>query len=238
MKEIPKVLITEHAEGRAEGVQELVEKAGAQGEVVRLYQEIKDLDSYEYDAVIVTGGPMGVHEIDKPEYRFLKKEADYLSSMIAKGKAVLGICLGHELVAHVLGGRTEASPQSFEVGWTKIIINNDGKRDLLFLNMPDEFWSFEYHNDRVVSLPLNAVNLASSERCNFQAFRNSNCLIWGVQFHPEISPEKAKRILESRKEVLEQQGINIMLAVNQGFSVSHKPRKQIFVNFINALKMW
>ena len=78
MKEIPKVLITEHAEGRAEGVQELVEKAGAQGKVVRLYQEIKGLDSYEYDAVIVTGGPMGVYEIDKPEYRFLKKEADYL----------------------------------------------------------------------------------------------------------------------------------------------------------------
>jgi len=236
MRERPRILITEHAEGRAEGVSELVEEAGAQAKVVRLFQKIDGLDSYEYDAVIATGGPMGIYEMDKPEYQFLKKEADYLSAMIAKNRAVLGICLGHQLLAHVLGGQIEFSPQNAEVGWTEIILNNDGEKDLLFLNMPDEFWSFEYHSDRVVSPPPGTLNLASSKHCDVQAFRKPNSLIWGVQFHPEISSEKAKRILEARREALEQRGIDVMLAVNQGFSVSHEPRKQIFVNFVNALK--
>ena len=236
MKEIPRVLITEHAEDRAEGIQGLVERAGAKGKVIRLYQG-EGLNSYEYDAVIVTGGPMGIHEIDRPEYGFLKKEADYLFAMIDRGRAILGICLGHELVAHVLGGRIKASPQSSEYGWKKIVINNDGKEDLLFLNMPDEFWSFEYHNDSVVSLPPNTINLANSRSCAIQAFRKKDYLVWGVQFHPEIFPEKAKRILQSRREILEQQGVDIMPTINQGFSVSHEPREQIFVNFINALRM-
>lgn len=236
MKERPKVLITEHAEGRADGVRELVEMAGAQGEIIRLYQGIKNLSSYEYDAIVVTGGPMGVHEIDKPEYRFLRQEEDYLSNIIARGKAVLGICLGHQLVAHVLGGRIEVSPKGSEVGWTKILINSAGQKDQIFLNMPDEFWSFQYHHDEVVALPSGAINLASSGHCNVQAFRQKGSLVWGVQFHPEVSPEKAKKVLEARKEILDQQGIDVVMATKQGFSVSHKPRTQIFINFINALK--
>ncbi|MFZ5366322.1 MAG: type 1 glutamine amidotransferase [Patescibacteria group bacterium] len=236
MKEQIRTLIIENAERRAEGIKELIKPAGGRGEISRVHLGEEVPSNSDFEAVIISGGSMGVYEMHLPQYDYLKKEADFIADMIAKDKAVLGICLGHQLLAHILGGEVKLSAENSEIGWSKIVLNSNGKADPLFSNMPDEFWSFQYHKDQVTLLPKNAINLAQSPLCEVQAFRYSTNPVWGIQFHPEISPEKARKILESRREELEKRGVDIFLAIRQGFSVSHGPRKQIFFNFINALR--
>lgn len=234
-KKRPKILITEHAPERAEGISELVETAGAIAQVVRLYEGERLPEVTEHDAVISGGGPMGVYEIEDPRYTFLKDEADYLACMIAQRKAVLGVCLGHQLLIHVLGGKVELSPANREIGWSKITLTPKGQTDPLFTGIPQSFWSFQYHNDQVINLPKSTENTATTDTCLIQAIRHVELPVWGVQFHPEITPEKAQRILTARRETLEQEGINVNLAIEEGFSVDHSFRKKIFYNFVQAL---
>lgn len=233
--ERPRILITEHAPDRAEGIPELLETAGAVPQVVRLYEGERLPNTSEHDAIVSGGGPMGIYQIDDPKYDFLKHEATYIADMISRGKAVLGVCLGHQLLTYVLGGVVELSPANREIGWSKITVNARGETDPLFANVPKEFSSFQYHNDHVTHLPLGTVTLANTSICLVQAIRKIGFPVWGVQFHPEISPEKAQRILTARREALEQEGINVALAIKQGFETDHEPRKTIYYNFVKFL---
>lgn len=235
MKQQKKVLIIEHAEGRAESMPKLINFPGIKIVIARTYLGDPLPASKEIDAVITGGGPMGIYEIDKPEYLFLKKECGFIADMIAKGRAVLGVCLGHELLAYVLGAKVKKSELNTEIGWSKVSLKKTAVNDPLFLHMPGQFWVFQYHNDCVTDLPKNSIHLAWSPKCPIEAFRYSNKPIWGVQFHPEVSPKKAKRILDSQKEKLERKGIDVTALIKQGVKVDHKPRKQIFRNFVNAL---
>jgi len=229
------VLIIENAEKRADCIKELIEPFGAKGKIVKPYLgEEMPLPS-NTEAVIISGGPMSIYEANLPQYEYLKREADFIAKMVDKNRAILGICLGHQLLAHVLGGKVKPIADNLlEIGWPKIFLNNNGKNDLLFSKMPHEFQIFQYHRDETIDLPRNTINLACSKLCGIQAFRYSNKPIWGIQFHPEISLEKSKEILQSRKVEIEKQGLDFSLTVEQGLSVSQKPRKQIFLNFIKG----
>jgi GMP synthase (glutamine-hydrolysing) len=235
-KEQKRILITEHAPERSEGIPELVGGEGIVTQVVKLNEGEPLPSPSEYDAVISSGGPMGTYEMQNPKYEFLKREAEFIAEMIAQGKAVLGVCLGHQLLAHVLGGEANATPQNREVGWSKITVNHAGAGDPLFRGLPSVFSSFQYHGDSVTKLPDGVLNLALTDTCHVQAFRYASQPVWGVQFHPEISPEKAERILTARRNLLEQEGVDVFLAIKEGFEADHEPRKQIFYNFRNILQ--
>lgn len=236
MIERPKVLITEHAECRAEGIPELLCQSGAEVTVVKNYLGEPLPKVTEFDGIISGGGPMGIYEICDSKYEFLAKEKDFLIDAIVKGKAVLGICLGHQLVASVLGGQAGMSLDTAEFGWSKITLTQAGVKDPLFRDIPADFKSFEFHKDQVFSLPADAINLATSSLCTIQAFRYSLQPVWGVQFHPEISPEKAEKILMAKRDAVESSGLDVFLVIKQGYYADHKPRKQIFYNFVNLLR--
>lgn len=235
LTERKRILITEHAPERSEGIPELLHKFGVETQVVKLYENEPLPSDDHVDAIISGGGPMGTYEMHKPEYDFLTREADYLNDMIAKGKVVLGICLGHQLLAHILGGNVNKSPENREVGWSKIIISPDGKNDPLFKDLPSELWTFQYHGDAVLTPPTGSIKLSESQVCPIQALRFKDN-VWGVQFHPEISPEKAERILSSRKEALEAEGMDVVLSIRQGYDADHQPRKQIFYNLTKIIQ--
>ncbi|MFQ3621849.1 MAG: hypothetical protein SNJ78_13015, partial [Spirochaetales bacterium] len=81
-----------------------------------------------YDSLIVLGGPMGVYEMNA--YPFLRKVAQILEQAMAKGKRVLGICLGSQLIAHVLGARVYKGSAE-EIGWKPITLTYQGLEDPL-----------------------------------------------------------------------------------------------------------
>ncbi len=155
--------------------------------------------------IVLSGGPMSPHDVDA--YPFLRDEADFLGQALDLELPILGICLGHQLLADVLGGEVEFGEQ--EVGWLPVQLNEAGMNDPLFHGVPPEFFPFHYHTELVTALPPQATVLAatscdeaaSSPLCPVQAFRYGQAPVWGVQFHPEINPQRGETILRSNSRL-------------------------------------
>src|SRR6266508_1905717 len=130
-------------------------------------------------AVIVLGGAMGVH--DGHHYPFLAEVKAFIGESVRGGIPFLGICLGGQLLADVLGG-VVTSNACGEKGTLTVRLSPEGKDDPLFAEVAEELVTFQWHND-CFALPNGAVALASSAVCPGQAFRfGTNA--YGLQLHP------------------------------------------------------
>ena len=134
--------------------------------VTRLYcnDVLPDLDTF--DMLIVMGGPMGVG--DEKCYPWLKSEKEFLSKVIAADKPVLGVCLGAQLLAEVLGARVYPNAEK-EIGWFPVQLTEEGRRSGFFQGLPSELEVFHWHGE-TFELPQGASLLASSTACRNQAF--------------------------------------------------------------------
>lgn len=140
--------------------------------------------------VIVLGGPMGAYESD--QHGFLKTETAFIEKAIEAGRPVLGVCLGAQLIAQVLGARVYPGERR-EVGWAPVELTEDGKDDPLFAGLGDAFTVFHLHGD-TYELPPDAVNLARSPLYEQQAFRWGDT-VYGFQFHLEFTEPMVARLL-------------------------------------------
>lgn len=141
----------------------------------------------EVDGLIVMGGPMGVGDIER--FPWLKAEADYLKTFIATGKPLLGICLGAQLIAHVLGAAVTKNSEP-EIGWFPITSNPQSSYADLF---PSPLDVYHWHGD-TFAIPNGAEHLASSQACTNQGFIYNKVV--GLQFHLEATPAWAERLIE------------------------------------------
>lgn len=233
-----KAVFIENAPGRSIGVHDRLYPNQVTPRIVRIFEGEDLPELSEVDAVIIGGGPMGVYEIDKPEYNFLRKAEEYLLRAVDSRKPVLGICLGHQLLAHSLGGVVVRQEDRAEFGWTRISLTDDGKKDALFLGCEEEFTSFESHNDQVVTLPENTMLLARSAKCPVQAFKLEGYLAWGVQFHPEVQTDRGREILRIQQTQLKSRGDAIEELINQEPDASLIVNEKIFVNFFNEVRKY
>lgn len=150
-----------------------------------------------FDMLIVLGGPMSVG--DEAQYPWLKQEKELIAKAIAKNKMVLGICLGSQLIAEVLGSKVYANTEK-EIGWFPIQIPQQINSPFSFL--PPEYTVFHWHGD-TFSLPEGATLLASTATTPNQAFWvNPNIL--GLQFHIESNPRTIAQFIENGKAELAQ----------------------------------
>jgi GMP synthase (glutamine-hydrolysing) len=138
----------------------------------------------EASAVVVLGGSMGVHETGK--HHFLLKVRNYIRAVLDSGKPFLGICLGGQLLADVLGANV-SSGSNGEIGTHSVTLTGDGINDPLFRSIPERFDTFQWHNDSF-AIPAGATRLAYSDICPNQAFRFGENA-YGLQFHPEVNGE-------------------------------------------------
>jgi len=138
-------------------------------------------DVSKYRALIVLGGPMSAND-DLP---FLRAEIDMLRAEILRGRAVLGICLGAQLMARALGAGVRRNPVK-EIGWFPIECTPAAASDPLLGGVSRET-VFHWHGE-TFDLPDGAQLLASSERCRHQAYRVGE-RAYGFQFHLEVTPE-------------------------------------------------
>jgi GMP synthase (glutamine-hydrolysing) len=141
--------------------------------------------------LIVLGGPMGAYEQDK--YGFLRSESALLEKAIAAGRPVLGICLGAQLIAQVLGARVYAGDKR-EVGWAPVTLTADGRDDPLFAGGDETLTVFHLHGD-TYELPADATNLATSRMFEQQAFRWGE-IVYGFQFHLEFTESIITRLAQ------------------------------------------
>lgn len=135
-------------------------------------------------AVIVLGGAMGVH--DTAEHPFLIRVKGFIAETLDAGIPYLGICLGGQLLAHVLGASVTTGTNG-EKGTLTVSLTPEGLRDPLFAGITSPFITFQWHND-TFAIPSGATRLASSAACPNQAFRAEE-RAWGLQFHPEVTRE-------------------------------------------------
>lgn len=158
------------------------------------------LDSFTH--VLVMGGPMAVYEMHL--YPYIVNEAQFLDRAIRANKHVMGVCLGAQLVAHVLGARVYPGGRK-EIGWYEVALTSDGMVDPIMsvLALPNKPAAqvFQWHGD-TFDLPRGAVRLASSDLYENQAFRY-NDRVYALQFHIEVTPPIVRDWLG------QEQGVNL-----------------------------
>lgn len=163
--------------------------AAARGHTTRGSYRCENLpELHDFDWLIIMGGPMGV--ADEERYPWLVEEKRFIRAAIDAGKTVVGICLGSQLIAEVLGATvrpgSEAGTEK-EIGWWPISKTDQGRSHPLLAAMPDEMTVFHWHGD-TWSLPEGATLLASSAGCPSQAFVYGDRVV-GLQFHFEATPQ-------------------------------------------------
>lgn len=121
--------------------------------------------------------------------------ARWLKDCVEADLPVLGICFGHQLLAHALGGEVGGLPEGPEVGTREIRLDPEASSDTLLGGLPGRFPAQLIHYQSVRRLPAGAVALAHSDLEAHQAFRVGR-RAWGVQFHPEFSAPAMRGYLE------------------------------------------
>jgi GMP synthase (glutamine-hydrolysing) len=177
------VLVFQHEPDDGPGyLGEALNRRGARLTTVRLDQGESVPNTAPYNMLLVMGGEMNVYQEDK--YPWLIEETQAIREAVEAGKAVLGVCLGGQLLAKALGAQVHIGVAT-EIGLTPITLTEAGEADPLFEGLP-EVEVVEWHDD-TFDIPAGAVALARSEGCAHQAFRFGQ-QVYGLQFHPEVSP--------------------------------------------------
>ena len=142
----------------------------------------------DLDLVVAMGGPMSVN--DESEFPWLRSEKQFIREAIGQGVAVLGVCLGAQLIASSLGVKVYKNRHK-EIGWFSVEGISNSTNEFGF---PHSTTVFHWHGE-TFDLPAGAVRLAKSTACENQAFQVGNNVI-GLQFHLETTPESARALLE------------------------------------------
>lgn len=152
------------------------------------YHEAMDTDFnqerlQQADLLIVLGAPIGA--FDEQCYPFLQAEIACIQKRIQAGQAILGICLGAQLIARILGAEV-APMQTKEIGYAPLILTEAGKTSVLkyLANIPVLHW----HGDQF-TLPANTEQLAWTPLCSQQAFALGRHIL-ALQFHLEADASK------------------------------------------------
>tara|TARA_Y100001970_G_C14137995_1_gene805446 strand:- start:343 stop:1032 length:690 start_codon:yes stop_codon:yes gene_type:complete len=191
------------------GIGEIKEKHGhASDWVTKIIQnqneaiEISVVDSYRClspdfndNAWILTGSSSSCYE-DKDwivELEILIRRGYELNI------PMLGICFGHQIISQALGGKVVKNSRGWELGSNKIKKTTAGKESSIFKSIPLDNDYYFSHQDVVIELPKNAIELACNEMGN-QAYSVGNN-IYGVQFHPEFSYEVMDSYVKRRMEM-------------------------------------
>ncbi|MFT4149511.1 MAG: type 1 glutamine amidotransferase [Paracoccaceae bacterium] len=135
-----------------------------------------------YDALVVLGGEQSA--VDDERHPYLPRLAALMRDTSDSGRAVLGICLGSQLLARGFGAenRLGAAP---EFGWVQVRATDAGRADPVLSAAGAEFPIFQWHSD-TFTLPPGAAHLAASAGAAHQAFRLGRAT-YGMQFHFEAN---------------------------------------------------
>ncbi len=170
------ITIFQHGEHESSGeIGIYLQGRGLPFETKRLY-ETSEIPNILPSRLILLGGQMSVN--DTGDYPFFTAEKQVIRKMVAQKRAVLGICLGAQMIASAFGEKVY--PLEKELGWCRV----HGCRQDAGPRFPAPFTVFHWHRE-TFNLPKGATLLSYGDTVKNQAFRLSSAV--GVQFHPEVT---------------------------------------------------
>lgn len=155
----------------------------------------------DYTGVLVSGSPAMVTE----RRDWSERSAAWLRDAAEADRPILGICYGHQLLAHALGGEAGDNPRGREMGTVDVRLENAANDDPLFAGLPQSFRAQVTHLQSALRMPEGGVLLATSDLEACQAFRWGRAT-WGLQFHPEFSAERMHGYVRARADALRAEG--------------------------------
>ena len=143
-------------------------------------------------AILIGGaGSFSVTQ-DEP---FTEPMVDLVREIIERGRPLLGVCFGHQLMIKASGGTVEVDPEQEEIGSYSVSLTEAGRTDPLFAGFPSPFWAQLGHKDSGGTLGPGWLELAFSERCRIQAVRLEDAPVYGLQFHADLNEERLRERL-------------------------------------------
>lgn len=179
-----------------------------------------------FDGVIVTGSRSSAYV----EEAWIVTLCDVIESFVAADVPLLGVCFGHQALAHALGGTVESMGE-YELGYREVRQVAD---DPLFESVPDRFLAFQTHSDTVTQLPDGATRLAENDR-GLQAFRYGSAV--GVQFHPEYDAETARDVTQ-RKDLPQDRIEAVLSGITEEDVARAATTKRLFDAFDHAVSRY
>lgn len=170
-------------------------------EVLNAQDLILSPDNHGAAAVVVTGAV----EMVTDHAPWSEAAAEWLAGLYEDGVPILGVCYGHQLLAHALGGDIGYHPAGREIGTVTIHKLPAAEDDPLLADLPESFPAQATHAQSVLTLPKGAIRLASSDVDLNAAFRIGE-RAWGVQFHPEFSADVMRMYVDIQGAVIREQG--------------------------------
>lgn len=133
----------------------------------------------ECDAYLITGSPQGVYD----SAPWLPKLAEFIWACYTSQKKLVGICFGHQMLAHTLGGHAQKADQGWGMGLRKfdVLCNQPWMEPPLAQGA-----LYFCHQDQVVKLPAGAERLAGDDFCPNTMFAIGQQVL-GIQGHPEFT---------------------------------------------------
>jgi len=183
--------------------------------------------------LIVMGGPQSTYQLAR--FPYLRKEIRLIGDALERGRPILGVCLGSQLLAATLGASVYPGRKK-EIGWNRVTLADLAAGDALFTNTPKSFVGFHWHGD-VFDLPRGSTLLASSALTAHQAFRHGGNA-YGLLFHMEVTKPQIQTMVETFSDELRDAGLNgsaIKLNANTHLRHVQKIGQQVFSRWVGLL---
>jgi GMP synthase (glutamine-hydrolysing) len=170
---------------------------------VDVYRQQALPEAEDLAGIVITGSAAMVS--DREDWS--ERTAEWLAQAVTKGIPALGICYGHQLLAHALGGRVGPNPEGRQIGTVTTQLVNSAEDDPLLKHLPRFFDVQTSHSEVVLEMPQDAERLATSPLDDNFSIRFAE-KVWGVQFHPEFSGSVMSDYIKIRAEAIRQEGHN------------------------------
>jgi GMP synthase-like glutamine amidotransferase len=200
-------------------------------EYTRLYRGDPLPDPAQVDLLVIMGGPMDVYNYHI--HPWMEDEIAWITSFIASGKPVLGICLGAQMIATALGEEVYPGKHK-EIGWHRVQFLSSLGETRICRELPAARKVFHWHGD-TFAVPRGATLIASSKAFPHQGFIFSGRVI-ALQFHLEVTHSGVRKLVENCRDELVQGPFIQKEAEILAEERSYLPNQELMFRFLGYLR--
>ncbi len=200
-----RVLVLQHADPEHPGlIADALQEVGGVLEIIRgdLGQPVPE-SLGGYDGLIIMGGPQSVYEEDK--FPYLRDEKRLARQAIDNAIPLIGVCLGSQIIADVLGSDVHPSG-GVEIGWKEVICSREATGDPVLSALPATFTPLHWHGD-VYDLPNGATPIGSSDMTPVQGFIYGTTT-YALLFHLEMTEPQITDMVQLFPEDIRRGGLS------------------------------